>query len=107
MHEPRLFSGFLARSRRRCPCKAVAAADWRDLQVQTGMLRMAAFIHDLEVGLVGSPDADQHIRLLVVFSEVTAETALSILNCFHPYLLLKRIGTGIVQNHSSTHSILL
>jgi len=37
------------------------------------MLQMAALIHDPKVGLVGRPDADERIRLLVVFSEVTAE----------------------------------
>jgi hypothetical protein len=84
MPGPRRFSGFPNGSGcRNSRSKAVAAADWSDLQVQAGMFRMAAFIQDLEVGLVGRPDADEHVRLFMVFTEVTTETALSALNCFH------------------------
>jgi hypothetical protein len=63
--------------------KTIASADGRHFQVQARMFRMAAFVYDLEVGLMAAPNADQHVCLLMVFTEVTTETALSILNRFH------------------------
>jgi hypothetical protein len=63
--------------------KTIASADWRDFQVQGGILWVTAFIHDFEVSLMVLPNADQYIGLLVMFTEVSTKTALSILNWLH------------------------
>lgn len=60
----------------------VAAADRRYLQVQVGVLRMTAFVNNLQVSLVARANADEDICLMVL-SEVRAQTALSVVNRFH------------------------
>jgi hypothetical protein len=50
--------------------------------MQASMFGVAAFIQHLEVSFVVAADAHQYIRL-VVFTEVTTETALSAIDCFH------------------------
>ena len=62
--------------------KSITTADGRDLQVQGSMFGVPAFVNDLEVRFMAAHDADQHV-CLVLFPEVSTETALSILNCFH------------------------
>ena len=46
------------------------------------MFRMAALVDYLEIRLMAAHDADQHV-CLVLFTKVSAETALSVANCFH------------------------
>src|ERR1700753_2347811 len=43
---------------------------------------MSTFIDNFEIRLMSGHDADQHI-CLVLFPEVSTETALSAANCFH------------------------
>ncbi len=45
------------------------------------MFRMTAFVQNLQISLMAAPNADQDIGL-VMFAEVSAETALTILNRF-------------------------
>jgi hypothetical protein len=46
------------------------------------MFWVPAFIYNLEVRFMAAHDADQHV-CLVLFPEVSTETALSTMNCFH------------------------
>jgi hypothetical protein len=55
---------------------------------------MTALIEDLKVGLVTADDADQHIGP-VVLSEVGAQTALSVMNCLHSFLLRHRMAAQV------------
>jgi hypothetical protein len=64
--------------------KAITSADWRDLQVQVGVLRMAAFVHNLQISLMAAPNANKNL-CTVVLAEMGTETALSVLNAFHIY----------------------
>jgi hypothetical protein len=93
------FKALLCRSSRN---KAITTADGRDFQVQARVLRMPAFVHDLEVCLMAANDADQHVCLML-FPELSTETALSILNCFH-LLILPRPDR--LQNNSSMSFVL-
>lgn len=68
-----------------CRCslnKTIATADRRNFQVQTRVFGMAALVHDLQIRLMAAPDSDQHIGL-VMFSEMGAKAALSVVNRFH------------------------
>lgn len=66
--------------------KTIASADRRHLQVQTGVFWMAALIEHLEVRLVASHDTHKHVGL-VMFAEVRAKTALTVLNRLHRAVL--------------------
>ncbi len=50
------------------------------------MFGMAALVDDLEIRLMAGYDADQHV-CFVLFAEVSTETALSVTNRFHLFLL--------------------
>lgn len=60
--------------------EAVAAADGRNLEVQRGVLGMAAAVEEVGVGLLFGEDRDEDVRLGVVLAKVRAETALSVMN---------------------------
>jgi hypothetical protein len=62
------------------------------------MFGVAAFIQKLEVRFVVGADAHQHIRL-VMFTEVTTETALPALDCFHVLPPLHALEGGVTALH--------
>jgi hypothetical protein len=78
--------------------------------VQGRILWVTALIHDFEVSLMVLPNADQYIGLLVLFTEVSTKTALSILKWLH---LLPSFDTSMVSDahrpseHSSTLVLLM
>ncbi len=51
------------------------------------MFRMPAFVDDFKVCLMAAYNADQRV-CLVLLSEVSTETTLSVLNCFHVLIIL-------------------
>ena len=61
------------------------------------MFWVPAFIDNLEVRFMAAHDADQHV-CLVLFPEVSTETALSTMNCFH---ILTLLYPTAFKNHSS------
>jgi hypothetical protein len=65
-----------------CLLKAIASADRRNLQVQVSMLWMTALIEYLQVCSMTGHNAYQYIRL-VMLAEVSAKTALTVLNRLH------------------------
>jgi hypothetical protein len=77
--------------------KSITTADGRDLQVQGSMFWVPAFVDDLEVRFMAAHDTDQNV-CLVLFAEVSTETALSIPNCFH---ILTLLYPTAFKNHSS------
>jgi hypothetical protein len=48
------------------------------------MFWMAAFIYELQISLMAGPDTDKNIRF-VLFSEMTTETALPVMDRFHAF----------------------
>jgi xylose isomerase len=66
--------------------KTIASADRRHLQVQIGVLWVTALIKYLEVRFMAGHDTNKHVSL-VMFAEVRAKTALTVLNCLHRAVL--------------------
>lgn len=62
----------------------MAAADRRDLEVEGGVLGVAAFFDDILGGGVGRSDLDEEVLLIgLMFAVVSAEAALSVVNHLH------------------------
>ncbi len=68
--------------------EAIAAADGGNLEVERCVLRMTAFIEERFVRLLAGEDGDEDI-VLVMFSEMTAYAALTVMNCLHHNLLVR------------------
>jgi len=64
---------------RRCGSKSVATADRGNLQVQAGVLRMAAFVHDRCFCLVAGNNGDKLV-VSMRLTEVRTKTALTVRN---------------------------
>jgi hypothetical protein len=71
------------------------------------MLRVSAFIEDLEISFVAGANGHENIRL-VVFAEVAAQTALSGMNLLHVVPpVAQRLGTLIAFDFNSSMSFVL
>jgi len=57
--------------------EAIATADRGDLEVQAGVLRVAALIDHGEIGLLRGDDADEGVVAVMALAEVGTETALT------------------------------
>lgn len=64
--------------------EAVTAADGRDAQVQAGVLRMTADVDYIFGRFALHADLNELPRIGVVFTEVNAQSALSVIDVFHP-----------------------
>jgi hypothetical protein len=61
--------------------ETLAAADRRDHQVEAGVLRVTALFDDVVGGGLRGANLDEHLLVgLVVFTKMSTETALSVMN---------------------------
>lgn len=52
------------------------------------MLRVAALIQHLGIGLLAGKNRYQNLTVVMVFAKVVTKSALSVMNCLHTHLLL-------------------